>query len=168
MPRTLITGMSATGTSSTVGELVALGYRAIDLDTHAWSHYVPDDSEYADPSADNPLDWQWRHDKVRDLLAGATDLLFVAGTSTYQGHLYHLLDHVVLLTVPDDVAIVRLAERTTNDYGKEAAALERELELRPAVEPMLRSKACLEIDTSLHAVAEVAALVTNHARTARC
>jgi PPOX class probable F420-dependent enzyme len=90
--------------------------------------------------------------------------LFVAGTSTRQGRFYPLLDHIVLLTVPEDVARERLASRTTNDYGKNPAELRRELHLRSIVEPMLRRSACLEVDTAARSPAEVAALITDHTR----
>jgi hypothetical protein len=89
-------------------------------------------------------------------------MLFVAGTSTYQSRLYPLLDHVVLLEIPMAVAMDRLAGRTTNAYGKDPAELRRELQLRTVVEPLLRSSACLEIDTSRYAAVDVVAMITNH------
>lgn len=64
MARTLITGMSGTGKSSTIRRMVTLGHHAVDLDAEEWSHLVPDDSRYADPDADRPLDWRWREDEV--------------------------------------------------------------------------------------------------------
>ncbi len=162
MVRTLITGMSATGKSSTIRHLLELGHRAVDLDTGEWSHLVPDYSDFADPDMDSPLDWRWREDKVRALLTAEQEPLFIAGTSTYQSRLYPLLSHVILLTIPDDVAMARLASRTTNDYGKEAAELQRELHLRSIIQPLLRAGACLVIDTSTHSPADVAAIITGH------
>jgi GTPase SAR1 family protein len=38
MARILITGMSGTGKSAVIIELMRRGYRAIDLDTSEWSH----------------------------------------------------------------------------------------------------------------------------------
>ncbi len=66
MTCTLITGMSATGKSSTVLRLAAQGHRAVDLDADGWSEHVADDSEWA---ADDPdaTDWRWREDRVRTL-----------------------------------------------------------------------------------------------------
>lgn len=162
MARTLITGMSATGKSSTIHQLASLGHRAIDLDTAEWSHLAPDDSDYADPDADSPHDWRWREDKVRALLTADEDPVFVAGTSTYQSRLYPLLHHLVLLTVPTDVAMARLANRSTNDYGKDPGQLQRELDLRTIVEPLLRAGACLVIDTSTESPADVAAIIAKH------
>lgn len=160
---TLITGMSATGKSSAVAQLIAHGYQAIDLDTGEWSHLVPDDSAHADTETDRPLDWRWREDKVLALLSGQCGTLYVAGTSTYQGRFYPYLDHIVLLTVPEEVALERLANRVTNDYGKSPTEVRRELRLRPIVEPALRESACLEVDTSTHSTAEVVTIIMAHA-----
>jgi broad-specificity NMP kinase len=165
----LITGMSAVGKSTVVAELSARSHRAVDLDTPEWSQLAADDSEFADPAVETPMDWGWREDKVRALLSTAGEgPLFVAGTSTHQGRLYPLLDHVVLLSIPVAVARARLAERSTNDYGKDPAELARELELRATVEPLLRGSACLEIDTSTHSPPELAALLTAHASGTSC
>jgi len=163
MARTLITGMSAVGKSSAVRALLNLGHCAIDLDNDEWSQLVPDDSEYADLTASTPVDWRWREQKVHALLAAQHGgMLFLAGTSTYQSRFYPLLDHIVLLRIPTTVAIDRPAGRTTNAYGRDPAELRRELQLRTVVEPLLRSSACLEIDTSWYPLADVVAMITNH------
>lgn len=163
MPRTLITGMSATGKSSVIAVLNGRGHHAVDLDTDEWSHLVPDDSPYADPTATQPLDWRWRDDRVHALLTAEQASVFVAGTSTQQAMFYPLLDHLVLLTVSEEVALRRLATRDTSDYGKDPAELRRELELRPVVEPALRRSACLEIDTSTRSQVDVAGIIERHA-----
>jgi shikimate kinase len=160
----LITGMSGAGKSSAVEALASLGHQAVDLDSPRWSHLVPDDSAYASGHA--ALDWRWREPEVRSLLADHQGTLFVAGTSTYQARLYDLLDHVILLSVPAEVAISRLASRTSNVYGKDPAELARELKLREVVEPLLRQSACLEVDTGSHPVEAVAAMIADHARQA--
>jgi shikimate kinase len=163
MASTLITGMSAVGKSSTIKELNRLGHRAIDLDTDEWSQLVSDDSDHADLTTSAPVDWRWREQEVHALLAGAHDgMLSVAGTSTYQSRFYPLLNHVVLLRIPTAVALHRLASRTTNAYGKGPTELRRELQLRSAVEPLLRGSACLEIDTSRHPLGDVVAVIMNH------
>jgi dephospho-CoA kinase len=154
--------MSATGKSTTVHELASRGHRAVDLDTEEWSQLVPDDSEFADPRSQNPLDWRWRADKVRALLSSDHGHLFVAGTSTHQGRIYPLLDHVILLTVPTDIAVARMAKRNTNDYGKQSDDLRRELHLRALVEPRLRAGACLVIDTAAESPGEVIATILEH------
>lgn len=161
MTRTLITGMSATGKSSTVLALTAGGHRAVDLDADGWSERVPDDTAWAEAGAD-ATDWRWHEGRVRRLLEEADGPLFVSGTSSNQGSLYGLLDHVVLLTVPTEVAVQRLATRTTNDFGKAPDELSRELELREVVEPLLLAGACLVVDTSVIAADDVASAVAEH------
>lgn len=167
MTRTLITGMSATGKSSTVLGLAAQGHRAVDLDADGWSEHVVDDAEWAgdDPDA---TDWRWREDRVRGLLEETGGTLFVSGTSSNQGAFYELLDHVVLLTVPTEVAVHRLATRTTNEYGQAADELHRELELREVVEPLLLAGACLVIDTSVRDPNAVTLAVAEHALQPGC
>ncbi len=62
MKRVLITGMSGTGKSAAVAELVARGYNAVDLDSDEWSEWVPVDGN---PTGANPgHDWMWREDSV--------------------------------------------------------------------------------------------------------
>jgi dephospho-CoA kinase len=164
MGTTLVTGMSGVGKSSVVHELRGRGCRAVDLDSDDWSHLVPDDSAFAVPG-EQAMDWRWREGAVRALLEDSRrEVLVVAGTATNQARFHHLLDHVVLLSLPEAVALDRLAHRTTNDYGKDPAELRRELELRAVVEPLLRASACLEIDSSTVSVSTVAAMVLEHAR----
>ena len=150
--------MSATGKSSTALALRERGHRAIDLDQPDWSHHVVD--------ADGEQDWCWRLGAVRALLEHDDLPLVVSGTSSGQGTLYPLLDHVVLLTVPTDVALARLAGRTTNDYGKRPDELARAL--RVEVEPMLRARACLVLDTSALDLDAVAEAVLHHALGGAC
>jgi broad-specificity NMP kinase len=160
MRHALVTGMSGTGKSTLVDDLAARGVRAVDLDDPRWSHHVPDDSPFAAHAG--ATDWRWRDDAVTDLLAGAGEPLVVSGTCTTQGAFYGWFAHVVLLSVPDDVAAHRLTTRTTNDHGKDADELARELALRAEVQPLLREGACLEVDTAALGRDEVADLVQRH------
>ncbi len=164
--RTLVTGMSGTGKSTTVAVLRGRGVDAVDLDDAAWSEHVPDTSPWADPGG--APDWRWRLAAVRELLEQAQGPLVVAGTSTDQGRLYGLLEHVVLLTVPTPVAVQRLRERTTNGYGKAPDELARELALREEVEPLLRAGACLVLDTSTTPPGAVADALVAHALGPAC
>ena len=145
MVRTLITGLSAVGKSSTISELSKLGHRAIDLDADEWSQLVPDESVYADPTTPAPMDWRWREQEVHALLAGAVeDTLFIAGTSTNQSRFYPLLNHVVLLTIPTAVAVDRRTNRTAKADGKGPAArrrCRRPPARRPAARPCVRPTA---------------------------
>lgn len=158
--------MSATGKSTTVAALLARGVAAVDLDDPQWSELVPDDGPFADPQG--APDRRWREDAVRALLEGTREPLVVAGTSTHQGRVYDLLDHVVLLSVPTDVAVHRLRTRSTNSYGRAPEELARELVLREQVEPLLRAGACLVLDTSVLPPEQVVDGLLAHLGAAAC
>ena len=164
MTRVLITGMSATGKSSIVAELRARGYRAIDCDEPEWSEYRP--------NADLPggQEWMWREDAIRALLdehdaaaageAGERErALFVAGCASNMPQFYPRFDEIVLLTAPVSVTLARLAGRTNNDYGKSDEEREQVLHNTREVEPLLRRRATLEIDTSAPLEEVVAAIL---------
>ena len=72
--RVLITGMSGTGKSTALAELVRRGHRVVDADLSAWSIEVAS----PDGSAAEQL---WRKDAMAALLAQhVTGWLFVAGS----------------------------------------------------------------------------------------
>lgn len=145
MGRVLITGMSGTGKSSVVRELVARGHHAVDADEPAYSEL-----RAAAPGEITGVgggqDWVWRETAVSALLDSSGDL-FVAGCSPNQGWFSSRFDHVVLLTAPAATIAERLATRTTNDFGKDSGELARTLELQQAIEPLLRRGADLVVDT---------------------
>jgi len=156
MKRVLITGMSGTGKSTLIRALAARSYKAIDLDTDAWSRWVPVASDDTlDPSSKpgsawEKQDWVWREDRVSRLLAMEdADVLFVGGTAANQGKFHPQFDQIVLLSAPTSVLIERLSSRTTNDYGKDPDELARVLQHVEAVEPLLRRVATVEVDTSV-------------------
>ncbi|MPZ97727.1 MAG: ATP-binding protein [Dehalococcoidia bacterium] len=130
--------MSATGKSSVIGELAARGYRAVDIDAAGWLEQAPDGH------------WEWQVEPVRELLAtDESDVLFLSGTSARQGQFYPQFDHVILLSAPTEVIVERLANRTTNPYGKHPDELAEVLHNIEAVEPLLRRRAHHEVDTSV-------------------
>src|SRR6266545_2924197 len=109
--RVLLTGMSGTGKSTVVAALAARGYKAVDLDTDEWSHWVPvsgnagqDDvpptwtAATQDPgSIWQNWDWVWREDRIQHLLSTEdAELLFVSGCASNQGKFRRQFDHVVL------------------------------------------------------------------------
>ncbi|MCI4509604.1 AAA family ATPase, partial [Escherichia coli] len=131
----LVTGMSGTGKSTALGELGRRGYRVVDTDSPDWSEWIP--------AAD---EWLWREDRMAQLLASEEDdVLYVSGCMSNQGKFYDRFDAVVLLSAPLDVILERVANRTTNDYGKGP----RELDLirfhLETVEPLLRATSTHEL-----------------------
>jgi len=134
--------MSGTGKSTLIRALAARGYAAVDTDSDEWSEWV------VDPD-DGAPDWIWREDRIRHLLETEQgDALFVAGCKSNQGKFYPRFDHVVLLSAPTPLLLSRLATRTTNPYGKRSEELTRILGHIETVEPRLRRRATLEVDTS--------------------
>ena len=149
MKRILLTGMSGTGKSTLIGELAALGYRAIDTDYGGLSRLVEVPAD--EPTGLDPgQDWVWDEDRIQELLSDEDgDVLFLGGCAPNQGRFYSQLDYVILLTAPPAVLVARLASRTTNPYGKRPEEVDRVLELQRTVEPLLRRGADHEIDTSV-------------------
>lgn len=145
-----------------IGALAARGYRAVDADASGLSEVVsvPDDEL---TGLGPGLDWVWREDRIRDLLAtDDTGVLFLGGCSPNQGLFYPRFDHIILLTVPAGVIVERLATRTTNPFGKRLGEVARTLDLIHTVEPLLRRGAGHVIDTSIpldRVVAEVLRIV---------
>lgn len=134
--RVLLTGMSGTGKSSIVRELVARGHKAVDTDD-GWSDPQPDGRQ------------MWREDVVRQLLSTEdAEILFVAGCEENQVVFHPAFDHIILLTAPLPTLLDRLATRTDNPFGKDPEELRRFLEDVGSVEPLLRRVADAEICTA--------------------
>jgi shikimate kinase len=151
MKRILLTGMSGTGKTTLIGELVARGYKAVDADCDEYSEWVASTSTSS--AVGSPVergrDWVWREDRMHALLAiEDTGVLFVSGCAANMGQFLPQFDQVVLLSAPTDVIVERMATRTTNRYGKRLDEVARVLSLVDEVEPLLRRAAGVEIDTS--------------------
>ncbi len=136
MASILVTGMSGVGKSTALAELARRGFETVDTDDCGWISVV--DGE--------PL---WREALIDDLLSlPRTGHLFVQGTVANQGRFYDRFDAVVLMTAPIDVIMHRLRTRTTNDFGKSAAEQAEILRDLAEFEPVLRSGATHELDTT--------------------
>ena len=148
MKRVLITGMSGAGKSTVVAELAARGYRAIDLDSDAWSAWVRVDGDPTGAKAGH--DWLWRESKLDRLLAEeASEDLFVSGCAANMGRFLPRFDHVVLLSAPTEILVQRLLSRTNNSYGKRPEEIAQVLENLRLIEPKLRKAADHEVDAEL-------------------
>jgi shikimate kinase len=163
MKRVLITGMSGTGKSAVIRELVARGYQAHDLDTPEWSEWIDaDPSDALTPS--HGKDWVWREDRVRALLSASGDgTLFISGCAENMGQFYPLIDTVILLSAPVRTLMERLPARPIGNYGHTAEQRRKVEGLASTIEPLLRESADYEIDTRkpVHAtVDEVLRLVS--------
>src|SRR5215831_14352971 len=148
MKRVLITGMSGTGKSAVVEELATRGYRALDLDTQEWSHWVETDSSDAFTPAKGK-DWVWREDRVRALLSEpAEGSLFISGCAENMSRLLPLIDLVILLSAPAETIMERLVQRPIGGYGHAESQREKVPHLIATVGPLLRRIADREIDTT--------------------
>ena len=86
--RVLLTGMSGTGKSSVIGELAALGYKAIDTDD-GWCEPAPEGRQ------------RWREDAIAALLdTEDADVLFIAGCEENQARFHARFDLIILLSAP--------------------------------------------------------------------
>jgi shikimate kinase len=135
--RVLLTGMSGTGKSSVIGELAALGYKAIDTDD-GWCEPLPDGRQ------------RWREDAIAALLdTEDADVVFVAGCEENQVRFHSRFDLIILLSAPAQTMIDRLAARTGNPYGTAPGDMGRILGDLAVVEPLLRTAADHEIRTTI-------------------
>ena len=147
MKRVLITGMSGTGKSSVIQELARRDYRAFDLDTPEWSHWIDADASDTLTPAEGK-DWVWQEDRVRRLLSTPQDgTLFISGCAENMGRLVLLIDRVILLSAPLETIMERLRTRSVGGYGSTAEERRKVSELISTIEPMLRKSAHHEIDT---------------------
>jgi shikimate kinase len=143
--------MSGTGKSTVIGELAARGYKAVDADCDEFSEWVAvsGDADAPGSPVEPGRDWVWREERIQELLSTEdAGVLFLSGCAQNMGKFLPQFDHVVLLSAPAEVIVERLGARTNNSYGKHPDEVARVLGLLETVEPLLRSAAGHEIDTS--------------------
>lgn len=150
----LITGMSGTGTSTTLERLTLLDWSIVDTDYDDWKIPAPDGELI------------WDEPRMSRLLAsiGPDEKLAISGCVANQGRFYDRFEAVILLTAPTDVMLDRVTRRTNNDYGKTAAERAEIRANTDLVEPLLRPGADLIIDTNEADEDEVVARIIALAR----
>lgn len=148
--------MSGAGKSTVLAALAARGHRAVDLDDPGWSH--------EQPGTDGTIEQLWNEEPVAALLAEPADrALVLAGCAGNQGRFYDRLDAVLLLEVPEEVMLTRIAARTSHDFGKAPAERDRILADAAVVLPLLRAS-CTAILDATRPLAEVVDEVERHLR----
>ena len=138
MGRILITGMSGAGKSTLLAELARRGHHTIDTDYGSWVRE----------------DGTWDEAKMSSALASHEHII-VSGTVENQGRFYDRFAHVVLLSAPIEVLLERVQRRTNNPYGRTTEQRAEIVRYVSEVEPLLRSRATLELDGQVP-VAELA------------
>jgi dephospho-CoA kinase len=137
MPIIFITGMSGTGKTTAIHQLVRRGYKSIDTDEGEWTGF----------SGDQPL---WKEPMIEELVSSheqSGEPLFLTATVINQAKFYHRFDEIVLFSAPVEVMTERIASRGNNPFGKSDNELARILADTEEFEPVLRSVATVEIDT---------------------
>lgn len=136
MLRILLTGMSGTGKSTVLAALAERGCATVELDG-AWCVPQPDGTQL------------WDEPRLTALLdRDDARVLVVAGCEANVSVFLPRFDRVILLTAPTPVILERLANRTTNAFGRTPEECARVLRDIDEVEPRLRAVAHVEIDTS--------------------
>lgn len=130
MARVFITGMSGAGKSTLLRELARRGHRTVDTDYDGWTD-----------GSGGP----WDEARMARLLADHDDVV-VSGTTDNQRSFYDRFERVVLLSVPVEILLERVARRTDNPYGRTADDQEEIRRLTTEVEPLLRQTADVELD----------------------
>jgi shikimate kinase len=138
MPRVLITGMSGAGKSTVLDELRRRGSLTVDTDYDGW--VLPD--------------LTWDEPRMQLLLDRYPDVV-VSGAVENQARFYDRFEHIVLLSAPLEVLLLRVAHRTGNPYGKKPNEREEIARYVESVEPLLRLGATAELDAR-RPVAELA------------
>ena len=140
MKRVLLTGMSGTGKSTVIARLAELGYKVVDSDYEGFTEEV---------DSGTGRERLWRENRIEEVLSTEdAEVLFVSGTVRNQVQFYLQFDHIILLSAPAAVLVGRLNARTNNPYGKSPAELAETIRFLTTVEPLLRSRATLEIDAT--------------------
>jgi dephospho-CoA kinase len=147
MKRIYITGMSGTGKSSVIERLQARGFTAVDTDYGDWCKL-----SYLEGGPERIL----REDKLDELLkTSSTSPLFISGCSSNQAKFYKFFDNIVLFSAPLEVILKRVAHRSSNPYGKNETEQAEIVWNFENIQPLLKEKADLEIDTSSMSIEEI-------------
>ena len=151
MKRIYITGLSGTGKSSVIERLQARGFTAIDTDYDDWCEL-----SILEGGTERLL----REDRLYELLKEpSTSALFISGCSSNQTKFYKFFDHIVLFSASLEVILERVAQRSSNPYGKNETERTEIIWNFEHIQPLLKKNAGIEIDTATTGINEITGIL---------
>jgi hypothetical protein len=163
----LVTGQAGSGKSSVAAELRRRGFAAYDTDAmegvtgfdYADTGLPVGPGEIEHPFDLRRISWNWRLDRLLELLESADDVFICAITSNTV-ELAHLFDRVFVLVPDRETLAERLRTRTTNTFGKHPAEAEPVLNHNDVIADEWRARGGIPIDASRPLAAVVDDLVS--------
>lgn len=155
----LITGVSASGKSTIRKELQTIGYDAHDTDEDDITAWYNKSTKQQVNRPDNPNDRTQKWLKDHDWMMSATQVeelaktalnktVFLCGVTSNQFDFYNLFAKVFCLEIDQDTLKQRLANRTTNDFGKTPDELASVLSWHKWFEQESKNKGAIMIDAN--------------------
>jgi hypothetical protein len=138
VPLFYVTGLSGAGKSAVLAELRARGYRARGVDEDGYADWISKETRAVDrfPHGDLGLDmhaWIHTHDwvlsvpritRLRRAVARLGEPVFLCGVASGDDAVWHLFDRVLALVADLPELHRRIAARSGNVFGQDAAELE--------------------------------------------
>ncbi len=131
----LISGLPGTGKTSVCEELQLRGFDAIDADKAF--------------GLQTKNGWIWQDKELCKALDNLTvDTLFICGSASNRDEYIHRFKTVFILHVDTETLRSRLTNRTNNNFGKDPAALTRQLKLNEGAKEYSIKRGRLVIDAT--------------------
>ncbi|GAB0156045.1 hypothetical protein CHRYSEOSP005_13070 [Chryseobacterium sp. Alg-005] len=147
MKRIYLTGMSGTGKTSVIRNLQHKGFTAIDTDYGNWKEISM--------SEETP-EWILKEDEIKNLLLKPlTSSIFISGCCSNQTNLYPFFDAIVLFSASLETILQRIADRTSNPYGKMPEERDEIIWNFENIQPLLQKSAHFEFNTDVMTIEEI-------------
>ncbi len=152
MPLVWITGTSGSGKSAVVSELSRRGCAGYDADDDritVWRNRTTGELVPFRRGRWPNHAWEIERPRVEELAAAAEGrTVFLCGSVENESDVWDLFTVVICLVIDEQTLRARLAQRTSNDFGKTPEELEAILEWNKTVESACRSFGATIIDAS--------------------